>query len=165
MVPRRRPTDTLIMLSSILKPREEMGRAFNHAPDSLVEAAMRRARDCASGALILQHRIGHRRYFGGIPDLLAMGSRSHRWRIVLRDHDARAKSTWSKSCGPKRGGRMCRTRSVEAAAEERKAEGASCTALRIPSPPAFTGRDAWFHALSSRCVFAIVPTIDFRTSS
>ena len=92
---------TLIVLSSILKPREEMGRAFNQAPDSLVEAAMRRARDCASGALILQHRIGHRRYFGGIPDLLAMGSRSHRWRIVLRDHDARAESTWSKSCGPK----------------------------------------------------------------
>ena len=53
---------TLIVLSSILKPREEMGRAFNQAPDSLVEAAMRRARDCASGALILQHRIGHRRH-------------------------------------------------------------------------------------------------------
>ena len=51
----------------------------------------------------------------------------------------------------------------EAAAEERKAEGASCTALRIPSPPAFTGRDACFHALSSRCVFAIVPTIDLST--
>ena len=50
MVPRRRPTDTLIVLSSILKPREEMGRAFNQAPDSLVEAAMRRARDCATGA-------------------------------------------------------------------------------------------------------------------
>ena len=40
MVPRRRPTDTLIVLSSILKPREEMGRAFNQVPDSLVEAAM-----------------------------------------------------------------------------------------------------------------------------
>ena len=45
------------------------------------------------------------------------------------------------------------TRSEEAAAEARKAEGASCTALRIPSPPIFTGRVACAHAGSSSEVY------------
>ena len=51
MVPRRRPTVTLKVLSSILRPREVIGRAFNQAPDSLDEAAKRWALDCASSAL------------------------------------------------------------------------------------------------------------------
>ena len=50
MVPRRRPTATLIVLSSILRPREVMGKAFTQAPDSLIEAAKRRALDVASRA-------------------------------------------------------------------------------------------------------------------
>ena len=68
--------------------------------------------------------------------------------------------------GPDQGtmmrGQNRRAATEEAAAEERKGEGASCTTLRIPSPPAFTGRDACFRALSSRCV---LPTIDLSTAS
>ena len=37
---------------------------------------------------------------------------------------------------------------TEAAAEAKKAEGASCTALRRPKPPDLTGRDACNHAAS-----------------
>ena len=37
----------VIVLSSILRLREEMGRAFSQTPDSVVEAARRRAVDSA----------------------------------------------------------------------------------------------------------------------
>ena len=43
-VPRRNPTATLTVWSSMHRPREEIGRASNHAPDSLAEHASRRAR-------------------------------------------------------------------------------------------------------------------------
>ena len=43
-VPRRNPTATLTVWSSMRRPREEIGRASNHAPDSLAEHASRRAR-------------------------------------------------------------------------------------------------------------------------
>ena len=33
--PKRSPTATLTVSSSICKPKEEMGRTFSHAPDSL----------------------------------------------------------------------------------------------------------------------------------
>ena len=46
-LPRRKPTATLIVSSSILNPREVIGKAFNQAPNSLVEAAKRRALDRA----------------------------------------------------------------------------------------------------------------------
>ena len=46
-----RPTATLMVLLSSLRPREEIGRAFSQAPDSLVEAAKRRAIDVALEAL------------------------------------------------------------------------------------------------------------------
>ena len=39
--PSLRPTATRIVLLSILRPREEMGRTFSQAPDSVVEAARR----------------------------------------------------------------------------------------------------------------------------
>ena len=37
--PNLMPTATRIVLSSILRPREDVGRAFSQAPDSLVVAA------------------------------------------------------------------------------------------------------------------------------
>ena len=40
-------------------------------------------------------------------------------------------------------------RSKEVAAEAKKAEGASCTALQIPRPPNLTGREACVQAMSS----------------
>ena len=40
-----------MVLLSILRPREEIGRALSQAPDSLAEAAKRRALAVASGAL------------------------------------------------------------------------------------------------------------------
>ena len=48
--PRWRPIATLIMPSSMRRPRDEIGSAFNKAQGSLVEAARRRARYLASGA-------------------------------------------------------------------------------------------------------------------
>ena len=59
------------------------------------------------------------------------------------------------------------TRSEEAAAEARKAEGASCTALRIPRPPNFTRSEAWVQARSSslKWVLVIVLTMDLSRSS
>ena len=44
---RRRPTATLTVLSIILTPREVIGRAINHAPNSLVEADERQTLDSA----------------------------------------------------------------------------------------------------------------------
>ena len=46
--PNLRPMAMLIVSSSIRRPREEAGRAFNHAPDSLAEATERRVLDLAS---------------------------------------------------------------------------------------------------------------------
>ena len=40
-----------MVLLSILRPREEIGRAFSQAPDSLVEAGKRRAIEVALEAL------------------------------------------------------------------------------------------------------------------
>ena len=59
------------------------------------------------------------------------------------------------------------TRSEAATAETKKAEGASCTALRTPSPPIFTGRVACVHAgLSSpKWMFVIPLRDDFRSPS
>lgn len=48
--PRRRPTAHLMVLSSILRPNDDTGRAWSHAPDSGAETARRRARDTSSGA-------------------------------------------------------------------------------------------------------------------
>ena len=44
------PTATLMVLLSILRPREEIGKAFSQARDSLVDAANKRAVVVASGA-------------------------------------------------------------------------------------------------------------------
>ena len=51
LAPRRRPTATREVSSSMLRPTVETGRAFNHAPASLLTAARRHARYFASGAL------------------------------------------------------------------------------------------------------------------
>ena len=40
-------------------------------------------------------------------------------------------------------GMIWETRPEEPAAEAKKAEGTSCTALRIPRPPRLTGSEAW----------------------
>ena len=49
--PSLRPTATLMVLLSILRPSEEIGRALSQAPDSLVEAGKRRAIEVALEAL------------------------------------------------------------------------------------------------------------------
>ena len=49
-MPSLMPTATLMVLLSILRPREEIGKAFSQAPDSLVDAANKRAVVMASGA-------------------------------------------------------------------------------------------------------------------
>ena len=41
------------------------------------------------------------------------------------------------------------TRSMEALAEDKYADGARSAALRMPSPPSRTGRVAWLHAGSA----------------
>ena len=46
--PKCKPTATLIMLLSILRLREVIGRAFNQGPNSSVKAAKRRALDGVS---------------------------------------------------------------------------------------------------------------------
>ena len=56
------------------------------------------------------------------------------------DQQVSASSTKQMGYPCRHGGKIWRTRSEEAAAEAKKAEGASCTALRIPSPPNFTGK-------------------------
>ena len=52
-----------------------------------------------------------------------------------------------------------------AAAEARKAEGASCTALQIPSPSDFTGSDTWVQVASSRLMLVMSLTIDLKILS
>ena len=58
-------------------------------------------------------------------------------------------------------------RSEQAAAETKKAEDASCIALRIPRPPHLTGRVAWVHAgtFSFNLMLAMLLTVDFSNSS
>ena len=57
---------------------------------------------------------------------------------------SRAGELWS------RGGRICLVRVQQPAAEARKAEGASVTALQTPRPPCETGSDACSHVDSAR---------------
>ena len=59
------------------------------------------------------------------------------------------------------------TRSEVAVAEARKAEGASCTVLRIPSLPILTGSVAYVHAGSSslKCMFVMPLRVDLKSSS
>ena len=63
--------------------------------------------------------------------------------------------------------RIWETRPEEPAADARKAEGASCTALWISSPLNFTGSEAWVHAQpeSPSGTLAILLVVDFRKSS
>ena len=61
------------------------------------------------------------------------------------DQQVSVSSTKQMGYPCRHGGKIWRTRSEEAAAEAKKAEGASCTALRIPGPPNFTGKDACVH--------------------
>ena len=49
-VPKRRPTATLRVTSSILRPRAVTGSALSHAPDSLVDTESRRARSSSFSA-------------------------------------------------------------------------------------------------------------------
>ena len=51
-MPKRRPAAILSVSSSIRSPRFEIRSALNHAPVSLSEAALRRARERSSGALL-----------------------------------------------------------------------------------------------------------------
>ena len=51
-----------------------------------------------------------------------------------------------------------------AAVEARKAEGASCTELLMPSPPDLTGSEAWVQAVSSRLMLVMSLTMDLRVS-
>ena len=50
LAPSRRPTATLIVLSSMRRPTDDSGRVVSHAPDSLVATARRRARVIGSWA-------------------------------------------------------------------------------------------------------------------
>ena len=56
-------------------------------------------------------------------------------------------------------------RSELAAAEARKAEGASCTELLIPRHPDLTGSEAWVQTVSSRLMLVMSLTMDLRVSS
>ena len=47
--PKRSPTATLMVLSSMRSPKDETGRAFSHAPDSLAETANCRVRATSWG--------------------------------------------------------------------------------------------------------------------
>ena len=60
---------------------------------------------------------------------------------------------------------MSWVRSELAAAEARKAEGANCTELQMPSPPDLTGSEAWVHAVSSRLMLVMSLTMALRISS
>ena len=52
-----------------------------------------------------------------------------------------------------------------AAAEAKKAEGASCTELLIPSSPDLTRSEAWVQAVSSKLMLVMSLTMDLRVSS
>ena len=51
MVPSLRPTAIRMQSSSMRRPRDEIGRTFNQAPDPLQAAANKRGLDLESGAL------------------------------------------------------------------------------------------------------------------
>ena len=165
--PRRRPTATLMVLSSIRRPSAETGRTFSQAPDSLAAAASRRARDL--GSVALSNRDSAKADTFRVSQLFCWcwASPSGGTKSPPPHHMTLASSTLRSEEPRRRGGMMWWTRSEEAAAEARKAEGASCTALRIPSPPIFTGRVACAHAGSSsvKSIFVIRPMIAWRSLS
>ena len=137
-----RPTATLRVLSSMRRPWEEIGNAFSHAPASLVEAARRRARDLGSGSLsnklsATSDAFNVSQAFWSSCAVSSGGESS-----CPRDHYVLASSKWEIEEFRRRGGTRWGMRSAEAAAEARKAEGASCTAHCIPSPPNFTRSEA-----------------------
>ena len=66
------------------------------------------------------------------------------WRREGRIRWARVEEAAAEA--KKAGGASCPAKVEEAAAEAKKAGGASCPALRIPRPPWLTGREAWSQA-------------------
>ena len=56
--PRRRPIATLMVAASMQMPRDEIGRVFNRAPASLVEATRRQAQDLISEAFSSKNFTG-----------------------------------------------------------------------------------------------------------
>jgi len=56
--------------------------------------------------------------------------------------------------------RMADIRSTDAFAEAKKAEGARCIALLIPSPPSRTGKESWDHWIPSRATLRTAERLD-----
>ena len=71
--PSLRPTATLLVLLSILRPKEAIGGAWRKAQDSVEEAAKRHALDAA-----FQQSVHSCSYLVDIPGLLAVGGRTNR---------------------------------------------------------------------------------------
>ena len=121
--------------SSKRRPRDEMGMAFSHAPDSLVETARRRALDLAllvdeRRKLALFMTLGMSHAFI-LEDSGWTGGASSR----SAPHRSRAfNCSWS-GVDWNVGGRILRTSWSDPSADARKADGARWTALRMPNPP------------------------------
>ena len=167
--PSLRPTATRMVESNILRPRFTIGKAWSHAPDSGVETER-------SLALVI--------------------SSVAPWRRCSKDHltTSESQAFWILTSSPEGGGGLVpgnklyqQIRAVsasgtekqepagkiwdmsflDAAAEDIKAEGASCTALRRPRRPDRTGRYAWDHPVSVVVMWTLQmrPTIELSSLS
>ena len=165
-VPSLRPTATRVVSSSKRSPRVDTGRAFSQAPDSFLLAARRRARDLASGASSSR----------AWAEALTLGESHSLWRwdtesgggglLCPCDQQLNASSLATIGNFCKCLGIIWATRVEEPAADARKAEGASWTALLMPSPPFLTGREAWGHAVTElwRELLVMLLVMDFSRS-
>ena len=135
-----------------------MGRTFSHTPDSRALEARRRARSLET--LAPSSRASAKIFALMVSHTFCW----HRGGETLSpiDHCLSASSTNGMGELRRVGGTMWRTRSEKAAADAKKAEGASCTTLRTPSPPNFTGKVACSQAGSdsSKWMLVIPLTID-----
>ena len=147
MQPKRRPAAMRMISLSTLRPQELIGYALSQSPLCPSRAARRRAVLAGSlqplSSAALQCPIAAASHDRCLLDKVS----STGVELNISIHLDRVRATLGS-------GRTTHFPNIAlwrvrvAAAEAKKAEGASNTTLRTPRPPSLIGREAWIHASS-----------------
>ena len=160
-------TATLSEGSSQQRPREDTDRACSQAPDSLQDSASNRDLSAVLGACS-RSLVDFTLTLGLFQETChSVAVLEGGWLSCPLDQISRA-SYVMVGCREERcEGKMALTRGWEACVEARKADGASSTALRTPSPPDLTGKEAWdqYGLWGSSGVFVTLLKMEHNTAS
>ena len=143
--PNLRPMAIRIASFDIRRPSEEIGGAFNHAPDSGEPASSNQ--DLEISSIQRSRRISNMCWITGwsqgFYQFVAEGTGVSSGSTCF--HPDKASSLSGYGMDDRCSGRSCCISSEAPSADARKVDGARMEALRNPSPSNFTGRVAWSH--------------------